>query len=88
MSSSGPKSCQNNKILDRHQKWGNSLALRIPKALAIEANVVSGSTVEMSLLNGELIIRPIEDQEYSLEKLLSGITAENIHDEVPTGIPQ
>ncbi len=70
------------------QKWGNSLALRIPKALAIEANIASGSTVEMSLSNGELKIKPIEDQEYILEELLSGITAENIHDEVPTGIRQ
>jgi len=70
------------------QKWGNSLALRIPKALAIEANIASGSTVEMSLSNGELKIKPIEDQKYILEELLSEITAENIHDEVPTGIPQ
>ena len=70
------------------QKWGNSLALRIPKALAIEANVASGSTVEMSLSNGELKIKPVEDQEYTLDELLSGITAENIHDEVSTSIPQ
>ena len=70
------------------QKWGNSLALRIPKALAIEANIASGSTVEMSLSNGELKIKPVEDQEYTLDELLSGITAENIHDEVSTGIPQ
>jgi antitoxin MazE len=70
------------------QKWGNSLALRIPKALAIEANISSGSTVEMSLSNGELKIRPVEDQEYSLDELLSGVTAENIHDEISIGIPQ
>ena len=70
------------------QKWGNSLALRIPKALAVEANVESGSTVEMSLSNGELKIKPVEDRAYSLDELLSGITAENIHAEVVTGIPQ
>ena len=70
------------------QKWGNSLALRIPKALAIEANIASGSTVEMSLSDGELKIKSVEDQEYSLDELLSGITAENIHDEVSTGIAQ
>ena len=70
------------------QKWGNSLALRIPKALAIQANVASGSTVEMSVSNGELKIKPVKDQDYSLDELLSGITAENIHDEVSTGIPQ
>jgi antitoxin MazE len=70
------------------QKWGNSLALRIPKALAVEANVASGSTVEMSISNGELKIKPVDDQDYSLDELLSGITAENIHDEVATGIPQ
>ena len=69
------------------QKWGNSLALRIPKALAIQANVASGSTVEMSVSNGELKIKPVKDQDYSLDELLSGITTENIHDEVSTGIP-
>ena len=70
------------------QKWGNSLALRIPKALAIEANVESGSTVDLSLANGELKIKPVADREYTLEELLSGITTENIHDEVSTGMPQ
>ena len=69
------------------QIWG-SLALRIPKALAIEANVASGSTVEISLSDGELKIRPVEDQDYSLDELLSGITAENIHDEISMGTPQ
>ena len=62
--------------------------LRIPKALAIEANVASGSTVEVSLSNGELKIKPVEDHEYSLDELLSVITAENIHGEVSTSIPQ
>ena len=52
------------------QIWG-SLALRIPKALAIEANVASGSTVEISLSDGELRIKPVEDQDYSLDELLS-----------------
>jgi antitoxin MazE len=70
------------------QKWGNSLALRIPKPLAIEANVESGSTVDLSFSNGELIIKPIEDREYTLEELLSGITTKNIHDEVSTGMPE
>ena len=70
------------------QKWGNSLALRIPKPLAVETNIVSGSIVEMTLSNGELKIKPIKDQEYTLKRLLSGITAENIHNEVSTGIPQ
>ena len=70
------------------QKWGNSLALRIPKALAIEANVESGSTVDLSLSNGELKIKPVKDREYTLEELLSGITDENIHDEVSMGTPQ
>ncbi len=70
------------------QKWGNSLALRIPKALAIEANVASGSTVEMSLSDGELRIKPVEGQVFSLDELLAAITDGNIHDEVRTGTPQ
>lgn len=67
------------------QKWGNSLALRIPKSLAIESNIEQDSSVDLRLVDGKLIISPAPEVEYTLEKLLEGITDKNIHDEVDVG---
>ena len=69
------------------QKWGNSLALRIPKAFAVESNVTGGSTVEVSMENGNIIVKPIKESRYTLEELLEGITDENLHGEVNWGRP-
>lgn len=67
------------------QKWGNSLALRIPKSFAVESNIGQGSTVEVSLENGRIIIFPIAEPEFSLDELLDKVTPENLHGEVDTG---
>jgi antitoxin MazE len=69
------------------QKWGNSLALRIPKSFAAESNIDEGSTVDLSVAEGKLIINPISEPEYTLDELLAGITKENMHAEVDMGIP-
>lgn len=69
------------------QKWGNSIALRIPKAFALETSLKCGSTVELSLDNGKLIIEPVSPQEYSLENLLSAVKETNIHKEYSDGKP-
>jgi antitoxin component of MazEF toxin-antitoxin module len=39
-------------------KWGNSLGLRLPKSVAIEAQVGEGDTVNVSVKNGAIVIRP------------------------------
>lgn len=66
------------------QKWGNSLGIRIPKTLAQKAGLVEGTPVEIILEDESIIIRP---KRYSLEKLLSGVTPENLHREEDTGKP-
>jgi antitoxin MazE len=72
----------------RVQKWGNSLALRIPKSFAQEIKLDQGTEVELSLENGKLFIRRVEDENpYTLEGLLAGITDENIHEEIDTEPP-
>jgi antitoxin MazE len=68
----------------RIQKWGNSLALRIPRAFAKEAHLEPNSEVEVSLVEGKLILVPVEP-EPTLDDLLAGITEENIHREIETG---
>ena len=67
-------------------KWGNSLALRIPRAFAREAQLDEGTPVELVVWDGQLIIRPLRG-EYRLEDLVAGITPENCHAETGWGPP-
>ncbi|MFN8512601.1 MAG: AbrB/MazE/SpoVT family DNA-binding domain-containing protein [Chloroflexia bacterium] len=71
----------------RIQRWGNSLALRIPKTFAIELGLASDAPVELTLVGGKLVIEPTAAPEYSLEDLLAGVTDENIHEEIGCGSP-
>ena len=69
----------------RIQKWGNSLALRIPKIFASEVGLDDDALVELSLVDGKLIVAPLIDQPLTLASLLADITEENIHGETETG---
>ncbi len=71
----------------RIQKWGNSLALRIPKSFAMHSHIEQGSLVDLSLDNGRMIIEPAREQEYSLKELLEKVTKRNLHSEVEFGKP-
>ena len=66
------------------QKWGNSLALRIPKAMAEQIHVKAGAPVEILEDGGRLMIRPTGGR-VNLKTLLSKITSENLHAETETG---
>lgn len=67
------------------QKWGNSLALRIPKSFASEAGLLKETDVELSLANGKLVITPVAKPKPSLKQLLAKVTQANLHGEVDTG---
>ena len=69
----------------RIQKWGNSLALRIPKSFAAETHLEQGTLVEVSLVNGTLLVTPLQQPAVTLEELLQGVTPDNLHHEVDTG---
>ncbi len=68
----------------RVQKWGNSLALRIPKSFAIEVGLQRETSVEVSLADGKLIITPVTEPKLTLKQLLAKVTKENLHHEVDT----
>ena len=70
---------------NRFKKWGNSLALRIPKPLAVEVGLEDSSPIELSLMDGRLVITPVVEPELSLATLLAQVTEENLHGEVDTG---
>ncbi len=69
------------------QKWGNSLALRIPKSFALNMNIKQNELVDLSIGDGKLIITPIPEKEYSLKELLAGVSEDNLHGEFDTGTP-
>lgn len=69
----------------RIQKWGNSLAVRIPQPFAKESNLEENSPVEVSVRNGNLVIVPVREPELPLDDLVARITKENRHSEVTTG---
>ncbi len=72
-------------MITKVQKWGNSLALRIPKAFADTAKIENDSVVDVSFVDGQIVIKPIIPEKMTLEQLLSGGTENNIHREVDTG---
>ena len=69
----------------RVQKWGNSLALRIPKAFAEEAGLRASAAVELTLVEGTLVVRPFTAPPLTLDNLLRGITDDNLPSEWDTG---
>ena len=69
----------------RVQKWGNSLALRIPRSFAAETALDPGSEVDLTVEEGRLVVTPIEKQRYELAELLAEITDGNLHEEIDTG---
>ena len=69
------------------QRWGNSLALRIPKAYAMETKMRDGSEVELSLKSGALLVRPVRRKRHVLADLLKKITPANRPVAVSTGKP-
>ncbi len=73
-------------MLAKIQKWGNSLALRIPKAFAAEAQLQNDSLVEINIVKGKIIITPVQEPTWTLDELLAGITKDNLHPETETGL--
>jgi antitoxin MazE len=71
----------------RVQKWGNSLALRIPKSVAVEAGLRADGAVEISLVEGALVVQPIARQPPSLDELMRGVTDSNMPADWDTGPP-
>ena len=70
------------------QRWGNSLALRIPKTFAEEMSVREGDEVEMNVARGRLVVAPRPPRNYHLADLVAKIRPGNRHQEVIVEGPQ
>lgn len=74
-------------MVTKVQKWGNSLGLRIPKAMAKKAHIASGTAVDLTVAGERLLIQPVRRKQYTLRELVSRITPENRHEEIDFGPP-
>ena len=71
----------------RVQKWGNSLALRIPKAFALEVGLEEDGEVDLSVDKGRLVVVPPVTPSYTLAELLADVRPSNLHAETDWGPP-
>ena len=74
-------------MITKVQKWGNSLAVRIPRSVVRETQLSSGGTVDLSVHEGSIVIAPSRRRRYKLADLLKGVTKDNRHSEIATGDP-
>jgi antitoxin MazE len=72
----------------RVRKWGNSLAVRIPKGFAADAGLKNDAAVELSVVDGKLVVAPVAKGAADLRLLLTGINRHNLHREIDFGSPQ
>ncbi|MDQ3022323.1 MAG: AbrB/MazE/SpoVT family DNA-binding domain-containing protein [Bacteroidota bacterium] len=70
------------------QKWGNSLALRIPKSFAHTTQIKEGSEIKLSIEKNKIVISKKVKPKYTLKDLLSKVTPDNIHKEINFGPPR
>jgi antitoxin MazE len=72
----------------RIQKWGNSLAVRIPKSFAVDAQMKQDAVVDLSVVNGRIIVQlSAEKPRYELDQLLSDTGEDRLHPETDWGTP-
>ena len=74
-------------MVTKVQRWGNSLALRIPSALAADTNIGEATDVDLSVRKGRLVITPVRGRRYRLADLLSRVRPANLHREIAFGPP-
>ncbi len=66
-------------------KWGNSLAIRIPRAIAEQADVTEGTPMDITVEGNSIIVTPRKRKKYTLDELLEGMTPDKFHPEFETG---
>ena len=69
------------------QKWGNSLGVRIPKAIAEQVNLESGTPVDFDTSGGVLTIRPKRRRKQTLAALLAKAKGPSPHRALDTDRP-
>ena len=69
------------------QKWGNSLAIRVPKSVAVQVGLKAKDDLEIKVQEGNVVLTPHVRRVYRLEDLVKRITPKNMHHEIDSGAP-
>ena len=71
------------------QKWGNSLGIRLPKAIADQLDLTTGTQVEFDTSGGVLTIRPKKGnrRKHKLSELLKKMKPRHRHGELDRSGP-
>jgi len=64
------------------RRWGNSLGVRIPQLFAKEIGIQDGSSLEINLVKGKIVLSP---SKATLEELMKQVAVQNIHGETNAG---
>ena len=67
-------------------RWGNSLALRLPKSVAVDAGIAEGDKVDVTVKDGAIVISPAR-RRFTIEELVKGYSPKNRHPETDWGPP-
>ncbi len=67
-------------------KWGNSLAVRIPQAIAEQLQIQAGSEINIDIIDGKIVLTPRRRKKYTLDELLDGMDSNHLHAEISTGV--
>lgn len=69
------------------QKWGNSLAVRVPRGIAEEAGLKPDDALEVEVVRGKIVLTPAKSEptRYNLEKLVKKINPKNRYCEIDFG---
>jgi antitoxin MazE len=69
------------------QKWGNSLAIRVPKSVAVQVGLKAQDDLDIEVQDGNVLLKPHLRRVYRLEDLVKRISPKNVHGEIDTGTP-
>jgi len=72
-------------MITKIQKWGNSLAVRIPRSVAQDTHLSSGNAVDVAVQDGQILIAPARRPRFRLDELLRGVTTQNRHGACDSG---
>ena len=73
-------------MIQKVQKWNNSLIISIPENIKHTLNIKENDDVLIDILEETIVIKPIRKSK-KLEELLNKINDENLHSEIETGDP-
>jgi len=69
------------------QKWGNSVAVRVPKSIVEKAGVSPRDSFDIEVVRGNIVLKPRLRRDFRLASLVKGITKRNVHEAVEFGPP-